>query len=288
MIKEGIYSDININDYHLYKDWYSSTGLRKAKKSLKDFYLYLNGYYDHEKKSFFDFGNAFELALLDKESFVANVNIFNEKDRPEQGKTFASSLNKAWKEDFFNTDNYVINQDGGESYRVIEEMLKSCYADAVIRKLIENIEYQYSMFWIDSHGLKLKTRPDICKSKKNIIVDVKTTRDGSPEAFSKDIANHDYPFQACMQIDGVLSTGFMKTVDEYYWLVVEKEPPFSATLYKFEQEDIKYCMDEYDYTKHLVAECLKTNIWPSYSQRADNKWGILSAKIPLWYRNYGL
>ncbi len=287
-MKPGIYTDISINDYHAEKEWFSSTGLRKAKRSLKDFYLYLNGYYNNEKKSCFDFGNAFELALLDRVGFENSVTIFNEKERPESDKTFGSTKNKEWKESIYNTQNYVINYDGSESFRVIEEMLKSCLSDAVIRKLIENIEYQNSMFWIDENGLKLKTRPDICKSKKNIIVDVKTTRDGSPESFSKDLSNHDYPFQSVMQIDGVIKSGFMSSVDEYYWLVVEKEPPFSATLYKFEPEDIAYCMDEYIYTKQLVADCLKTNVWPSYSQRADNKWGILSARLPLWYRNYGL
>jgi len=143
------------------------------------------------------------------------------------------------------------------------------------------------MFWVDENGLQLKTRPDICKSKKNIIVDIKTTIDGSPEKFSKDLANHDYPFQSVMQIDGCIKSGFMPQVDEYYWLVCEKEPPFSATLYKFEPEDIEFCMFEYERTKKNEAECLKTNVWPSYSQRADNKWGILSANIPLWYRNYG-
>lgn len=283
-MKAGVYENININDYHNLKEWYSSTGLKKAKRSLKDFYLFLQGYYDEERKTCFDFGNAFELALLDPKSFDENVTIFKASERPEPEKTFASTKNKEWKESIFNTQNYVIDYDGKESFRVIEEMLKSCYSDAVIRKLIQNIEYQYSMFWVDENGLKLKTRPDICKSKKNVIVDVKTTRDGSPEAFSRDLANLDYPFQACMQMEGAVKSGFMSHVDEYYWLVIEKEPPFSATIYKFEPEDMQYCIDEYEYTKRLVAECLKTNVWPSYSQRADNKYGILSAKIPLWYR----
>lgn len=281
----GIYDNISIEDYHS-NEWISSTGLKRAKKSLKDFYLYSKGYYSNERKSHFDFGNAFELALLDKEAFSEKVTIFESSNRPEKDKTFASTKNKEWKESIFSTDNYVINYDGKESYRVIEEMLRSCYSDAVIRKLIENIEYQYSMFWEDENGLKLKTRPDICKSKKNIIVDVKTTINGSPESFSKDLAKNDYPFQAVMQIDGVVKSGFMSHVDEYYWLVCEKEPPFSATLYKFEEEDIEYCMFEYEYTKRNVAECIKTNNWPSYSQRSDNKWGILSAQIPLWYRKY--
>ena len=192
---------------------------------------------------------------------------------------------KDWFDEQKRLNKYVIPADGKNSFRTIEEMLKSCYADAVIQKLIKNIEYNYSICWIDPEtGLQLKTRPDICKVKKNIIVDVKTSLDGSPEAFSKALANYDYPFQAVMQIDGVLQSGFMEQVDNYFWLVIEKEPPFSATLYEFQKEDIEFCFDEYKYTLNIVANAIKEDQFPSYNQRADNKYGILQAELPLWYR----
>lgn len=284
--KPGIYKEVNIDDYHFNKEWISSTGLKRAKKSLKDFWLYQQGYYDNQKKIHFDFGNAFELALLEPENFHDQVVIYDPEERPEKEKGITSNKNQEWKKSIFNTGQYVINKSGKESYSVIEQMLKSCYSDAIIQRLIKNIEYQYSMYWIDKEtGLKLKTRPDICKSKKNVIVDVKTTIDGSPEKFSKDLANFDYPFQAAMQIDGVIQSGLMDKVDKYFWLVIEKEPPFSATLYEFDSEDIEWMLTEYRYTLKCVAEALEKNHYPSYSFRADNKYGILKAQIPLWYRN---
>ena len=295
-MNNGVFNDISIIDYHNDKEYLSASGLKLAKKSLKLFKLYLDGIVDStgkiqkEKASHFDFGNAFEIALLEPGSFDDYVSLYDVAQRPEQDKTMGSNKNKEWKEQIYNTDKYIINKEGEkESYQVVEEMLRSCYADSVIQKLIKNIEYQYSMFWTDREtGLKLKSRPDVCKSKKNVIVDVKTTTDGSPEKFSKDLANYDYPFQAVMQIDGVLQSGFMEKVDAYYWLVVEKEPPFSATLYEFDEEDRKYCADEYKYVLECVKRALEGNHFPSYSYRADNKYGILTAHLPLWYRNFGL
>lgn len=285
----GVYDNISIDDYHNDKEYFSSSGLKLAKKSLKLFKLYLDGKLDNSRKSHFDFGNAFELALLDRKAFENEVTVFDPDYRPDKTKAITSKINQEWKNNIFSSDKYVINSKGKESDRVILEMLSSCYKDATIQRLIENIEYQYSMFWIDSKtGLKLKTRPDVCKSKKNVIVDVKTTEDGSPEKFSKDLANYDYPFQAVMQIDGVIQSGFMKQVDAYYWLVVEKQPPYSATLYEFDPEDRRWITDEYEYTLHCVKEALDKNLFPSYSFRADNKHGILRANIPLWYKNYGL
>src|SRR5574343_1362278 len=107
-------------------------------------------------------------------------------------------------------------------------MLSSCYQDKVIQGLISNTEYQLSLFWTDEQsGVRLKTRPDICKRKKNVIVNLKTTLDGSPEAFSKDINKYDYALQACIEWRGCVASGIMPTVDNYVWLVVEKVAPFN-------------------------------------------------------------
>ena len=76
-------------------------------------------------------------------------------------------------------------------------------------------------------------------------------------------------------MDGVIKTGMMPKVDNYFWLVCEKTPPYSATLYEFMPEDIAYCMDEYRYTLGMVARAKDANVWPSYSQRADNQYGIM-------------
>lgn len=292
MIKEGIYDNINIKDYHNDRDYFSSSGLKLAKKSIKLFKMFVDGEVDsmgklsNERKMHFDFGNAFELALLDHESFDNSVLLFDEEERPEPSKTFGSILNKEWKEQLLDTDKYIINKKGEkESFEVIEKMLASCYQDKVIQALIKDIEYQYSIFWTDERsGLKLKTRPDVCQKRKKIIVDVKTTEDGSPENFSRDLGKYGYHFQACMQIDGVIQSGFMDTVDAYYWLVVEKTPPYSATLYEFDPEDIQWATDEYEYILGIVSQAFRNNKFPSYSQRSDNKYGILKAEIPLWCR----
>ena len=248
----GIFNDITIEQYHEDTTWYSSTGLKMAKKSLKLFKMFLDGYFKDERKKCFDFGNAFESALLDPINFenkvAVDIEIIDQImiKKPDTKNPRATTMYKDWYSEQVAKQKYIIPYEGKESYSVIEQMLASCYQDATIQRLIKNIEYNYSLLWIDKEtGLQLKTRPDICQSNKNIIVNLKTTLDGSPEKFFKDCANHDYPFQACMEIDGVISTGFMQSVDNYFWLVVEKEPPFSATIYEFTKDDQAYCFDEY-------------------------------------------
>lgn len=292
-MKDGIYKDLSINDYHSNKTHVSSTNFRKARRSLKEFKYYQDGKIEQEG-THLDFGNAFELALLDKKGFEKEVAIYQREywissaleEKPDLKVPSISAFYQNKKAEFEknNQGKYLINDTGKESFEVIEEMLKSCYSDKIIKKLIENIEYQTSIFWTDSiTGLKMKTRPDISKINKNVVVDVKTILDGSPESFSKSIGNYDYPFQACMQIDGCEQSGYMN-VDKFFWLVVEKTPPYNATLYEFDQSDIRYCTDEYNYVKQQIKNAQESNLFPGYTQRADNKFGVLTAQIPLWYK----
>lgn len=294
-MNDGIYNNISIRDYHANKTHYSATQLKMAKRSLKEFEWYITGKIKPIQGDHLDFGNAFELALLDKENFNKEVAILQTKywidramaDNPKLTKPKASKFYNDQLDSFTieNYGKYLIPDVGPNSYETIEHMLESCYKDAVIQKLISNTEYQLSLFWTDEEsGLKMKTRPDICKRKKNSIINLKTTIDGSPKSFFRDMANYDYPLQACIEISGCLATGLMDTVDNYFWLVVEKEPPYNATVYEFTKEDLNWCMDNLRYVINKVKRALDDNMFPGYSDQADNQFGIIQAQIPLYYK----
>lgn len=292
-MNDGVYTDLSIKDYHANRTHYSATQLKMAKKSLKEFEWYIKGKIKPIEGMHLDFGNAFELALLDKDNFLKEVSIEQDeawiekalKENPKLTKPRGSAIYKAEAEKFYslNAGKYIIDSD---NYSKIEHMLESCLRDAVIKKLIANTEYQLSLFWTDKEsGLKLKTRPDICKRKKNSIVNLKTAVDGSPKAFSRDIASYDYPLQACIEITGCLNTGLMEIVDNYFWLVVEKEMPYNATVYEFAKEDIEWGMDLLRYVINKTKRAIDSDLFPGYSDQADNQFGILQAQIPLWYKS---
>lgn len=296
-ISNGIHTDISIQDYHTNRTHVSATGFKFAKRSLKEFHWFQSGKLQQEDKPHFNSGNAFELALFDRKGFERDVAIAQTqawiakamKEKPDLKVPKNSKCYKDEAESFeiLNRDKlYRIPDVGADSFETIEEMLSSCYQDKMVQRLIENTEYQLSCFWTDKvTGLNMKTRPDICQRKKNIIVNLKTTLDGSPKAFSRDLANYDYPLQACVEILGCLATGVMETVDNYFWLVIEKVPPFNATIYEFDQGDMKASMDEVEYLSHKIKTAQELDLWPGYSDRSDNKYGILTAQIPAYYRS---
>lgn len=296
-MNNGIHTDISIEAYHENRTHISSTQIKIAKRSLKEFEWYLQGKIKQEDKPHFSFGNAFELALLNAVEFSEKVAIVPDGEwcrevlqandkivSPRATKDY-----KAKRDEWLlgREGMYHIADSGDQSYETIKCMLESCYADKIIQGLIRNTEYQLSLFWTDEEtGLGLKTRPDICKRKKNVVVNVKTTEDGSPAAFSKELAKYDYPLQACIEITGCLRTGLMEQVDNYFWLVCEKNPPYNATIYEFSPEDQKMCFDELRYLLNRIAKAKKENLHPGYSDLADNQYGILQATLPMWYRTF--
>jgi hypothetical protein len=292
---DGIYNDITIGQYFENKTHLSSTQVRTAKKSLKEFEWNRRGLIEQGTKSYFDFGNAFELALMSNVEFSQNVAIIKDAEwvaeamqsnkelsKPRSSKVYQTKEAEFLKE---NAGKYLVKDRGHESFETIQAMLESCYADKAIQGLIKNTEYQLTIFWTDpTTGLKLKTRPDICKRKKNVLVNIKTAEDGSPQAFSRELVKYDYPMQAAHEITGCLEMGAIESIDNYFWLVVEKKPPFNATIYEFTQEDIRVCLDELHWTYEKIAKAEKQNLYPGYSDMADNEFGILRASIPMYYR----
>lgn len=293
--KDGIYRNQPIEEYHASRPHVSATSIKMAKRSLKEFDWYINGRMPRKEKAHFSAGNAFELALFDEAGFKEKVAIAQTqewkkealKEKPElkspaQSKKYQELQSEFLKE---NENKYLISDTGEDSNDMIQNMLKSCREDKTIQKLIRNTDYQLSLYWTDLvTGLRLKTRPDICQVKKNIVVNLKTALDGSPQAFSRDLAKYDYPLQACIEILGCTSTGLMEKVDKYFWLVVEKRPPYNATIYEFGQEEIEACMVDAEYYFKLIKDAQDKNEFPGYSAKADNTLGILEAYIPSFYK----
>lgn len=292
-MNNGIYTDISISDYHANRTHISATSIKMAKKSLA-LWKWMQTH-PQEEKLHYSFGNAFELALLDGGNFEKQVAILQsvlweaqaleEKPtlkKPKQSGRYQAEVSKF---ESANEGKYIIPDVGPQSYECIECMLESCYKDSVIQKLIAGTEYQLSLFWTDQEtGINLKTRPDICKRKKNVIVNLKTIQDGSPQSFSRDLANYDYVLQAAIEIRGCLESGLMEQVDNYFWLVVEKEPPFNATLYEFDKSDQQYSLDELDFLLRKIKKAREENLYPGYGDRSDNMYGILTAQVPPWYK----
>lgn len=296
MNKTGIYTDLSIEDYHQKVKAISASALKMIRKSELSYVHYKNSK-DDERKSHFDYGNAFELAIMDEANgtndfenkvAIANTDQWTAEalaDNPNLKNPAASKVYKAlkaqWEE--ANADKYQLNLRGSESLETIKASIHQLKQNETIWKLLCGTSYQVSAIWKDEEtGLMLKTRPDVAKINKNVILDIKTCRDASPHGFARQAAQLDYPIQAVMQIDGMIKSGAMESVDRYYYLAVEKEAPFNFALYHLTPEDIEAVMPEYRALIKKAAELDEENP-KSYGREADNEFGILNLELPKYY-----
>lgn len=139
-------------------------------------------------------------------------------------------------------------------------------------------EPEVSMFWTDPlTNIKCKGRVDKLSSV-NAMIDVKTTKDASPHAFSREIYSRGYHRQAAWYMDGYEEcTG--QRMKEFVFIVVEKTAPFVCEVYILDEESL---MEGSRQNRDLIRkyqECKHTGKWPGYNN------GASTISIPDWVFN---
>jgi hypothetical protein len=253
----------------------SSSALKASLTSTRELYHYYLK--DKTTKAAFDFGNAFELYLIDKVNFYEKVAVMDETQRPEPSKNYQTKVNAEWKAKFYadNADKYIIPSDGKDSFETIVELEKIAKKHPMYEMLVKG-DYQRSFEWIcPITGLKRYTRPDVVLKDEGIIIDIKTD---AQDDFQRSAANNHYFLQALDHMDGALHTGCMEVVKEYYWAVFEKTEPYHVTFYQLDVENIL--------PAEALAETALRRIKEDLEKGTDIVWRdmpIRKLNIPAWY-----
>lgn len=133
-----------------------------------------------------------------------------------------------------------------------------------------------SVIW-DIDGYVCKCRPDLVSLDRRIIVDPKTTKDGSPIGFAKEIARYHYHTQAAWYLD-LMSMVTGKSWDEFWFVAAEKKRPFLSSVYTLKRGSDAYKLgrDEYTAAFELYRTCMKSGVWPGYSDE------VMPVELPEW------
>lgn len=136
---------------------------------------------------------------------------------------------------------------------------------------------EVSMFWDDEDtGVLCKCRPDWL-ADNDIVVDLKSTTDASPDGFMKSAFNYRYWVQAAWYLDGIeRATGHRPGA--FVFVAFEKEPPYACGFYYATDEMIQAGRDEYRRLVDIYADCLKTNSWRGYSTE------LQPLAMPAWFK----
>ena len=226
------------NEYHADASRLGGSVLEVAKRSLQEFFEL------HIAKTMkpkppgqpMIWGTRMHDALLEPDEFW-NRNI-RLPDTATDGKPWNWKSSKHRDE----RDAFLADNPGKVLITEEEEAEVQAVSDAVERNpealQLINAEgrRECSIFWTDpATGIRLKCRPDIL-TDDNILVDLKTTRNPTPEAFAKAASDLGYYRKAALYSAGVAKiTG---EIPKYRWIAVGNTPPYDCYVYEPPVEEL--------------------------------------------------
>lgn len=132
-------------------------------------------------------------------------------------------------------------------------------------------------------GLIRRARFDLPLAN-GVLVDIKTARSASPEAFAAACANYGYHEQAAQYLDvanAALASelGYMPFT-RFAFIVIESEPPFPVAVYYLDPAAIELGRQRNASAMRLLRDCLETDEWPGYSLGDGSD--IQTIDLPRW------
>lgn len=116
--------------------------------------------------------------------------------------------------------------------------------------------------FFEFEGVTCKVRPDLYNTRTGMVLDLKTTQDGSERGFAKSVRQFNYLFQAAWYMTALRQMG--ERPKEFVFLVVEKSAPYLTSCYTLDNNDIEREVPNVIDAIRLYGECLKTDVWPGY------------------------
>lgn len=274
--RPGIYRNLSNEYYH------ASKGISNSQMEYllpphcpKMFwYQHLSGNVEKKESSSFDIGTAVHTLVFEPNEFKKRFHTVHEI--PKRGTNLGKAAYEAMQREAGNR--IVLEFEDTDMIYTMAENIKS---HAMWKAVKGNTHgcIEDSLAWFDNdYGVLLRSRPDFYTN--DIIIDLKTTKDSSPHAFQKSVADYAYHRQAALAIDGLT----MLTGREYknvILFVVDKNPPHFVRCYVMPENAINQGRYEYKYAAKKYLEGLQAGVWDSFPQIIED------LDIPAWaYRSF--
>lgn len=128
--------------------------------------------------------------------------------------------------------------------------------------------------WALPSGRAAKGRLDYLHPELGV-VDLKTTRDASPDGFGRECARYLYHCQAWWYASGAAAT--LGREVPFHFLAVEKAPPYAVAVYRVGQEALDVGRYVAEGLLERLAACEASGAWPGYNDGA-----VAELALPRW------
>lgn len=274
---DGVY-DISNEEYHAAHAVSRSRLMLLDKSPYHFWYETLSGQSKpREATPAMVFGSAFHTLMLEKDKFNSEYCIKPElqkmpaelrlkdvgREAFEENKEIRKRIqetNKIISEEFetLHSGKIVLTID---QFSQLGKMVNLIKKHEIVTTLLDEAVFEQSIFWTDKEtGLQFKARPDIWSSR--MIVDLKTTKEASPFAFTRSALSNGYYLQAGMMFEACKAIG--KPFEMFVILACEKEEPHVPAVFMMHEEALQFGIDQFNAYKKKLKICLETNKWDGY------------------------
>lgn len=139
--------------------------------------------------------------------------------------------------------------------------------------LLDGADYEVSGFWTDPEfGIWQRMRMDASSLQFTMptVVDLKTSKDASPEEFAKSVAEYGYARQDVHYREGWAACLGCEPDDiDFVFAVVESEDPHLVATYRVSDQDRDTAREQLRAARERFRDCSQSGIWPGYSEEIE-------------------
>lgn len=254
-----------MSDYHEIRAL-SNSSLSVLKRSPTEFHKrFITGEMKGVETDAMLLGSAVHMLALEPERFDFEYRIESGPINPQTGKPFGRDTKKfeAWLDEARKIDSrkVLVREEFANSMAIAQAFQSHPTIAAIMASRAEKLfESEYSMeYEIGDGKADLKCKIDFVCPAERLIVDLKTTSDPSPYAWSWSAEDYGYHRQAAIYSDAMEA----KYGGDFRFLfgVVRSKEPYEAAVYELDAESINRGSEEYS---SLIKEYIK--------RKAENDW----------------
>lgn len=224
-----------------------------------------------EESQEFIFGRACHKLILEPSSFGMEYAVAPNVDR--RTKSGKEQWTQFCEE---NTGKTVISRD---DYAMMLDMLGSVSGNALANDMLSG-QHEVPFFWTDRDtGEKCKCKADVVRRAdgKYVVIDYKTTKDASTEAFNRNLFRYGYHVQAAMYTEGLQTAIGLDYRPRFLFVAQEKKAPYGVNVIEVSDDVMQYGDQVYHKLLRQYHECNEVDIWPGYCGDVPN-----FTQMPKW------
>jgi exodeoxyribonuclease VIII len=277
----GIRQDLSNSDYHAIEAL-SATGIKNLLQSPAHYrYRFQNP--DESATAAKTMGTALHMGILEPDRFDSGAVIALPEDAPKRPTIAqwnaakpspASVAAMAWWTEFNQQATGKIVLSATQA-AIVTGMVASVRRHPLYDDLFSGGAGEVSYQWNDARiGIPCRCRFDYLK-ESGLALDVKTTRDASPDGFARATAAYGYHLQEAHYRNGYEHL-HARSLDGFLFMAVENEAPFGSAIYVQQPNAINFALDRVEAAMLLYAQARNSGFWRGYQE------SIQPVVLPRW------